>query len=252
MEIEAEKTIQQIEAGNWLRVQFSRRGVIALGLAAIAAACAPKTSSLSPTPEAVPTSTPTQEPTPTPEPVHKEPTPEEKIHAFLKEVIKPEVYHPVGSKLLYKGKSIEVGQYMYDYEWNMGEWEGILLRVRGTYYESIKGEQFAEDGLPLRISISIPQTQKNVKRLIPSEMNQIIGEYFTLPTIIPAWRYHPLPNTQRTPLETLWDNPDGTKEGRLVYVVGNISSDGYGNYNLGAAKIFKDFPGYSKETLFGS
>ncbi|MEK7182591.1 MAG: hypothetical protein AAB694_00320, partial [Patescibacteria group bacterium] len=240
-------------AGNWLRAQLSRRGVLeAFGLAVVAAACAPKTSSLSPTPEATPTPTSTPEPTLTREAelAPKEPTPEEKIHTFLKEVLKPEVYHPAGPpKLLYRGKSVEAGQLMYDYEWNMGEWKGIQLRVRGTYYESIKGEKFAEDGLPLRISISIPQTQKNVRRLIPSEIGQVIGEYYTLPSTITASSWEKRRTaTPSDALETLWDNPDGTKEGRVAIIVSGVSSDGYGNYYLGATKIFKDFPGYNKGT----
>ncbi|MBI2405736.1 hypothetical protein HYV21_01660 [Candidatus Microgenomates bacterium] len=262
MEIEAEKTVQQIEAGNRPRARLPKTMLGVLGLLAISVACTPRESSSSSTPEATPTPIVEIAPaipvtiTTEAQAASEKPAPEEqKIHTFMQEVLKPEVYNPVGlPKLLYRGKSTDGTEFLYQYRWDMGEWKGIQLNVQGTYSESIKGEKYSEGGLPLRISIRITESQKRVDRLIPSEMNQIVAEYFTLPTTITAssWQRRFLPKFVRPPLETLWDNPDGTKEGRVSVVFGNISSDGFGNYYLGAEKIFKDFPGYNEGTLIQS
>lgn len=197
--------------------------------------CATKTAQTStpirtPTRTAEITATSTASPTETPIPF-EDLSPRDKIITYASEVLNPN-YLPKdfsGEPTTEVFPQWEERLYYMDFVVN-----GVEIGV--YYWESIRGSNFEEDGIPLAMNIATNHEGVNARELAPDNIRDYLGGFFNFTEDPISWREFTLSGLPI--IETSWDNPDGTIETRGSRRYGRTLPYGTTNSQNVACRLF--------------
>lgn len=236
-------------------------GRIALPAAAfaltIAQACSSGESRDTETPTVLPTHTATATATPTPEATATPdiPTPEVRMYSFAREVLKAE-YFPniepdkkevVQGRVEIPGKGvyeIPPGQRVHAHDYLI---DGRELYIE--YFESVKGERYEKDGIPLALLVIITDNPINNRELTPENAGNLFKKFFNVQTDSLSWEQGRAGSTRVPFLEAKKLNPaDNTLETLSTIRWGRVSADGNGPSAFAACKMYPGSGVYEANT----